>query len=235
MLTPKIRQKLEEKRAPSASNKKSPPVSTARPVVLSKTRPVKKAEPKATPKPKSEPKSEPKMSTMPTTQTTPVIAPPPPPKAAPEPLPAPAPVKVEARPESVLPKVDAEPVVLGSYFAVQILRGESYRDVANAVLTAAESKGILFRKLQVMDIMAVGTTAFVRFRSDISGLDQVLTTLANRSRVAADQTGAYIVSFQDGRKGKYPTTTMNSSPKLGFGQTFAGTRIARWKQQFAHA
>lgn len=239
MLTAKIRQKLEAKRAPTPQKKKSMVVSPARPVVLSKTRPVKAelhkvAPKKAAPKQQPKPELEPKMVTTPAPQSTPVTLPPPAPAAL-ETVPMPVKVILKPIPELVVPKVDTEPVVLGAYFAVQILRGESVGAVANAVLTAADASGILFRKLQVMDIMAVGATPFVRFRSDITGLDKVLGSLPARSLISSDSSGAYIVSFQDGRRGKYPTATMNSSPKLGFGQTFAGTRIARWSQQFATA
>lgn len=247
MLTAKIRQKLPvvpakapkrqpvvQKTAPTKSRK--PVAMPIKPVVL-KSRQAKQETISVQPAPRPV-KPKPKMiTTMPIPQTQPVIEtlPPPPPAAlesvAPHP-PTPVQVLPDHKPMDVMPKVDSEPVVLGSYFSIQILRGESYRDVANAVLTASDSLGVLFRKLQVMDIMAVGTTAFVRFRSDITELDKVLQALPTRGRVAADATGAYVVTFQDGRRGKYPTSTMNSSAKLGFGQTFAGPRIKNWRRQF---
>jgi hypothetical protein len=222
-------------------------VSSNKPVVLPK--------PSKNPPAKPAPKQKPVVKTAKPAPSTPAkVAPKPPVKTpspkpkmiTPMPIPQKAQPKVETLPppppappepvtpkQAVAPKVDVEPVVLGSYFAIQILRGESYRDVVKAFLFAAEESGVLFRKLQVMDIMAIGTTAFVRIRSDVADLSKVLEKMTNRSRVSADSTGSYVVNFQDGRSGKYPTTTMNSSHKLGFGQTFVGTRIQRWKQQFA--
>lgn len=133
---------------------------------------------------------------------------------------------------SLSPKVDVEPVVLGTYFSLQLLRGESYKDVAHAFLDAAEKLGALFRKLQVMDLMTVGTTTFVRFRTDLTPIEPILSVMSNRGTVSADVTGGYTVKFLGGRSGKYPTSTMCLQPKLGFGQILMGTRLKRWRQQF---
>jgi hypothetical protein len=56
--------------------------------------------------------------------------------------------------------------------------------------------------------------------------------LADRGNIL-DIMGTYNVRFPNGRTGKYPASTMCAAPKIGFGQTYAGTRIKRWKQQFA--
>ena len=129
----------------------------------------------------------------------------------------------------VVPKVDVEPVALVHYFAVQVLRGESVRDVVAAVMKAAEAEGLLFRKLQTLDCISVGTMPFARFRSDLAELPVGLGT---QRGVIAFVDGSYRVSFTDGRHVKYPTTVMCSVQKAGFGVMFAGTRIARWAQQF---
>lgn len=129
----------------------------------------------------------------------------------------------------VVPKVDVEPVALVHYFAVQVLRGESVRDVVAAVMKAAEAEGLLFRKLQTLDCISVGTMPFARFRSD---LPELPVGLGTQRGVIAFVDGGYRVSFTDGRQVKYPTAVMCSVQKAGFGITFAGTRIARWAQQF---
>jgi hypothetical protein len=156
------------------------------------------------------------------------------------PIPVPIPLSVALPPlqpkpirkSDVMPKVDTEAVALSNYFSVHILRGESYRTVSKLVLDAAEADGVLFRKLQVMDIHAVGTTPFVRFRSDVD-LTRILSKLEGRGTITVDPaTGSYMARFVDGRGGKYPTSVMNAAPKLGFGQIFAATRIKRWRAQF---
>jgi hypothetical protein len=143
------------------------------------------------------------------------------------------PTLVPPFPEDPRPKVDVEPVYLNTFFAIQLLRGESHKQVANVVLTEAEAKGVLFRKLQVLDIVSVGTTAFVRFRGDLPNAFAVVKTLQDRAIIVINADGTYTVTFPNGKSGKFPGSAMCSSPKVGFGHTYAGTRIKRWKQQFA--
>lgn len=130
----------------------------------------------------------------------------------------------------VVPKPDAEQPVLRN-FAVQALRGESYREVAQVVLQTAESRKELFRKLEVMGIMTVGTAAFVRFRADVADVHRVCKGLERRAYIV-EVGGTYTVSFVDGRTGKVPATTMCLGPQVGFGMSYAGPKIVRWKQQF---
>jgi transcriptional regulator with XRE-family HTH domain len=130
----------------------------------------------------------------------------------------------------IFPKVDAEPVTMANYFAVQILRGESVKDVAYDLMKAAEGAGELFRKLQILDCISVGTTAFARFRSDLGDVASVLSA-SGRGFIAFSD-GCYRATFTDGRQVKYPTTVMCSVQKSGFGQSYAGPKIIRWAQQF---
>ena len=124
--------------------------------------------------------------------------------------------------------------VLGTYFAVQLLRCEHVKDVARAVMEAADARGVLFRKLQVMDFVSIGTSSYVRFRSDLEEPDAVLTGL-NRGFISF-RDGNYRFTFPDGRQGvRFPTTTMCSVQKAGFGQTYSGPKVKRWTQQFASA
>jgi hypothetical protein len=162
---------------------------------------------------------------MPATEPEAVVQPVVPPVVPPTPA-APA-VREDPR-----PKVDVEPVTLNTHFAVQILRGESFKDVAHTVLMSADAKGVLFRKLQVLDLCSVGAFSFVRFRSDMADAFEVVRTLTNRG-IIVELGGVYMVQFPSGRQGRYPTSTMCSAAKVGFGQVYAGTRIKRWKQQFA--
>lgn len=148
------------------------------------------------------------------------------PRAVPMPPLAPPAETVE---RSVLPKVDAEPVTMGSYFAVQILKGESVKDVAYAVMEMAESAKALFRKLQILDCITVGTTPFARFRSDLG--DPVAVLKGSNRGCIAFVDGAYRVLF-DGRQVKHPTAVMLSAHRAGFGQIYAGPKIARWRAQF---
>jgi len=125
-------------------------------------------------------------------------------------------------------------VKLGTYFGIQLLRGENYKDVAYLVTEAAERTGVLFRKLQVLDLPSIGATSFVRFRSDIEDIQAVIGYMLMegpwRAHIVQER-DAYIAQLP-GRSGKYSTSSMCATPRMGLGQTFAGTRIKRWKFQF---
>ena len=123
---------------------------------------------------------------------------------------------------------------MATYFAVQLLRGEHVKEVVKAIMLAAESKGLLFRKLQVMDFVSIGTQSFVRFRSDLAEPAAVLASLKRGFIAFAD--GNYRFTFADGRPGvKFPTSIMCSIQKVGFGTVYAGPKLKRWAQQFVSA
>jgi hypothetical protein len=141
-----------------------------------------------------------------------------------------------ARPRSrsdIRPKVDVGPSFLNTYFAVQLLRGEDYAQVAFLVLNEAQKLGVLFRKLQVLDVASVGGSMFVRFRSDVDDAHKVVCGLLERAIITQGVDGGYYANYPSGRTGKYPTSAMCVGPKVGFGRMFVGTRIRRWRQQFA--
>lgn len=137
--------------------------------------------------------------------------------------------------ESILPKVDVEKVVLGTYLAVQILKTDrSYKDVVRLFMEAANAQGLLFYKLQVLDVMVVGTTSIVRMRTDLHNAESVTGALAGRANIVAN-TGGYVMRHANGKTGKVLSSTMCTPHKPGFGQLFAGTKIARWAHQFQSA
>jgi len=132
----------------------------------------------------------------------------------------------------VIPKVDPVKVHLSTYFAVQLLRCEKAIDVLRLVLEDADKKGILFRKIQVLDITSVGGTSFVRFRSDVSDAHTIVKDFPDRAIITQSLEG-YRAWFPSGKTGKFPASSMCVGPKMGYGQTYVGTRVKRWKQQFA--
>ena len=123
---------------------------------------------------------------------------------------------------------------LATYFAIQLLRGENHKILAQDVLEAASKQGVLFRKLQALDTVTLGTMSLLRFRSDIPDAYPVVKRLKGRG-IAYQDKGQYVVQFPNGKVGKFPTMTMCSAPKLGEGHIYVGTRIRRWRQQFEAA
>lgn len=169
------------------------------------------------------PKSK-KMTTHQVSQSVATIPVKSPPQAVLEPVPEPV------RAMDILPKVDVAPVVLGTYFAIQPLRGENYKQLSAMIMEAADKKGILFRKLQVLDTITVGAFSFIRFRSDTIDIWEIVKGW-DRGVILPSLDGFQVI-LKGGKTGKFPAATMCTGPKIGFGQIYAGTRIKRWKQQF---
>lgn len=128
-------------------------------------------------------------------------------------------------------KTKAE-AIMSTYFAVQAKYGESFKDVVRLVLQEADNKNLLFRKLEVLDVITVGRTQLFRFRSDLDKFDPLAKSFKDRACVYAC-TGSYLITLPDGRSGKVPVSLMCSTPRSGFGQTYVGTKIKRWEQQFS--
>ena len=133
----------------------------------------------------------------------------------------------------VSPKVNTVKVQLGTYFAVQRLGRDNYKNVSEAVLEAAYLHKILFRKLQILELMSVGATSFFRFRSDVEDVSLIIEELLKeRAVISQGLDGGYKARFPNGKTGKVSTALMCLEPKGGYGQTYAGTRIRRWRDQF---
>lgn len=136
---------------------------------------------------------------------------------------------LQGTPLHVVPEPEQPAPVV--YFAVQVLKSENFRDVALAVLTAAEKKKVLFRTLEPLGVTTVGTTPFIRFRGDVPDAFKICKSLGGRSFIA-ESGGIYTVYFVDGRTGRIPTSSICIGPSVGFGTAFAGTKVVRWKRQF---
>ncbi len=134
--------------------------------------------------------------------------------------------KTRAKPEPVT-------VILSTYIGVQLLKFEQTKDVVRQILDAAAARNILFRKIQVLAQVTIGVGNFVLVRADIPDAFDIVQDLLLGRGVINMINGTYVVRYPDGRSGKVPASTISIAPKIGFGQTYAGTKIKRWKQQFA--
>jgi hypothetical protein len=125
-------------------------------------------------------------------------------------------------------------ISLNTYFAVQLLRGEHPLKLAEAICTAAQTAGTLFRRLEVLDTVLVAGQEFLRCRSDVLNPYPMLEGLAlqRRGYVAARSGGEYAAKLVGGREGVVPGTTMHSVPRAGFKGTFRGPKIRHWERQF---
>jgi hypothetical protein len=121
-----------------------------------------------------------------------------------------------------------------TYFAVQAKTYETARDVSRLVLQAAATVGISFKRLESMDILSVGTTNFVRFRSDVVDATPILDALEAQGRGSIRLEGIRYMLRAKGRVGSIPTTRILSAPCVtSQQQVYLGTSVQQWAEQFA--
>lgn len=128
----------------------------------------------------------------------------------------------------------AIPESLNTYFAVQLKDREVAHHVAGAVLHAAKSLGLLFRRLEVLDRVSIGSNNFVRMRADLVNPFPVLDKLYSDGRgvLSSMAGGEYAVRIPGRQGGKVSNLWMHSTPKVGQARMYRGTKIKRWETQF---
>lgn len=125
---------------------------------------------------------------------------------------------------------------LSTFFAVQPKPREHAVNVVEAVMRAAKSSGVLFRHLELLDTITIGTTPFVRMRTETTSLAPILDQLYSdgRSCVSA-KGGEYVARLQGGRVGKVPQALMHATAKMGQSRMFRGPKFKFWDRQFEAA
>lgn len=126
---------------------------------------------------------------------------------------------------------------LKTYFAVQLLPKEGAHTIAKVILQTARDESILFRRLEVLDTASIGSTTFVRVRSDLINPFPILDKLHSSGRAVISSTanGEYAVRFSGGRTGKVSNLLMHAEARLGQSRMYRGTKIKRWEAQFEAA
>lgn len=126
------------------------------------------------------------------------------------------------------------PVATPTYFAVEVKTSyEKTIDLAKVVLTVAKAQGILFRRLEAMDVIEIGSTKFMRFRTDLQPATQLVDAILNEGRgvIAANAAGGYELRSRT-KNGPVPSTRILSTPRAAGTKMFRGTKIKLWERQF---
>jgi len=140
------------------------------------------------------------------------------------------------------PSTPAPEPVLNTYLAVQLQPREASIVAVEAVCVTAKMLKILFRRIEVLDIIQVGMRPFVRLRSDMT-TEQARVILAelckatNRGVVACGPDGKFEVQFppaiHGGKRAPFASLQMHTVPR-GPQRLYRGPKIARWELQFKH-
>ena len=118
-----------------------------------------------------------------------------------------------------------------SFFAVQLHAKESPESVARLILRTAHDARLLFSTLEVLDIIEVGGSSFLRVKIDLPSqviVDKLL--IWGRSVISTSQ-GVYIMRRPAGEQGKIPMTVMHNVTRPGQQRSDRGTR--QWEAQLA--
>jgi len=124
-----------------------------------------------------------------------------------------------------------------TFFAIQLRLNETPHSLAAEVLRTAAEAGILFCRLDTLDIIDVGGTDFVRFRADLINPFPILNRLLRVGRrVVGPGLGSYWLWRPSiGQGGRVPGTPMHLVPIPGHFRQYSGTRTAAWASQFEAA
>ena len=126
---------------------------------------------------------------------------------------------------------------LNTYFAVQLKPREAPIHVVSELMKVANDLGILFRRLEVLDTMTIGGTAFVRMRTEMLAPFTILDKLyaGGRSVINSGQGGQYAARFPSGRAGNVAHMVMHAIPRLGQTKLYKGTKVKHGERQFEAA
>lgn len=119
-----------------------------------------------------------------------------------------------------------------TFFAVQLHPQETPATVARLILRTAHDERLLFWTLEVLDVIEIGYSSFLRVRTDMASHAIVDRLLARgRTVIATNDDGVYVLRKPDGRSGNIPMIAMHRVPKPGQQQAYRGTR--QWEAHFA--
>ena len=118
-----------------------------------------------------------------------------------------------------------------TFFAVKLQPHETPQNVALLILRTAHDERLLFWVLEVLDLIEVGSSRFLRVRTDMAPRPVVARLLAQGRTVIASEEGTYILRHPDGRHGGISMLSMHNVPRPGFQRKYPGTK--QWEAGLA--
>jgi hypothetical protein len=111
---------------------------------------------------------------------------------------------------------------------------ESVPELVWLFMQAAIEHDLKFEVVEVFGMMTVGTSKFLRFRTDCPNLPATAARLMNEGRgsIMPDNKGGYRIRLPDGREGPIPVMSLQAVALPGFPQSFRGPKIKFWTKQF---
>jgi hypothetical protein len=121
-----------------------------------------------------------------------------------------------------------------TYFAVEQIPDEDAQKVSHLVLQCAQTTGTMFLRLESMDLLIIGSTELIRFRTDAKDVSRILAFLWGQGRAIVSANGSNYVFRKKNRQGPIPSIRMLAPPCQTHRQAvYLGTACEYWQEQFA--
>lgn len=119
-----------------------------------------------------------------------------------------------------------------SFFAVALDGYETPQNVAMLIIRTAHEEGLLFWGLEALDLIEIGSSRFLRVKSDLVNLVRLRNRLLARGRtVISLESNTYILRKPNGKFGTIPMLTMHGFPRPGQQRAYRGTK--QWEAGLA--
>lgn len=119
-----------------------------------------------------------------------------------------------------------------NFAAIEILRGEVEKEAIEAFFLRADSLGLKFKSLEPFGTLTIGSSKFLRFRTDCLQLDTLIPLFQeeNRSFVLPGGTGYRLVTQTT--EGRVSITQLQTTKLPGYNRKWRGTADKFWERQF---
>ncbi len=118
------------------------------------------------------------------------------------------------------------------YAAIELAEGETPHGAVHRFTQAAVDRKMLFKELEVLDIITIGPRKFVRFRTDQSKVGSVAEDIRKKRAVVLPNGVGYKVYLPGGRSAPVPTSKMHTSPLPNYKRLYRGPKNKLWEAQF---
>lgn len=118
------------------------------------------------------------------------------------------------------------------YAAIELADGETPHGAIYRFMQASADRRMLFKELEVLDVMTIGPRRFVRFRTDQLKVAAVVEDICKVRAVILPNGPGYKVCLPGGRVAPVPTAKMHTAPLPNYKRAYRGPKNKLWKAQF---
>lgn len=121
---------------------------------------------------------------------------------------------------------------MSRFAAVEIKLGEHETRAIEAFFGYAHESGLKFHFLEPYGPLSVGTTSFLRFKTDCSNLDSLIPFFRTDARALILPGGSGYRLITQAAEGAIPIVRVQSAKLPGYNRRWRGTSNQFWARQF---